>query len=101
MSFSFQHPYPTGVQPRNTIPYVKLEYPSNSDDGNPSPSPRSSVKFDQTVRQTPEDSGSDEIDRLIPFFDSEEYRVHQEIEKLALKIRILENKDKLLIESLG
>lgn len=58
------------------------------------------VEIDQISSQ-PEDQDDAEIDRLIAFFDPEEYQVRQEIVKLALKIEILRTRDKMLTESLG
>ncbi len=76
--FSFSN-YPGPSEPGESIP------PAHVTEGKSDPDP------------SPED-----IDRLIPLFDSEEYQgCRVEIQKLALRIENLEKKDKKLTESLG
>ena len=41
------------------------------------------------------------IDTIIPLFDSKEYQLYQEIEKLALQVKILETRDWMLTKCIG
>lgn len=87
MSFASQQHNPLRAQHITFIDNL------SSDDGN------SSAETDQIALQT-EQKNKSAIDNLIEYLDSE-FHVQQEILKLALRIEILETKDKMLTESLG
>ena len=94
--FTFQHPYPPGVQ---CTPGFGNPGPWSSSDSDHNSNSESSAIAQHTLEEDSIDPA--ELDHIIALFDSKEYQAYQEIQKLALRVEKIEKKDKILGKLLG
>ncbi len=89
--FTFKVPAPPGAQP---TPGSSSPGPWSADSESSGPA---------IAQQTRQEGLIDpaEIDRIIPIFDSKEYQEYKEIQKLALRVAMIEKKNQILSELVG
>ncbi len=99
-SFTFRHPYPAEVQAGAGLNgNHHTEQPGSESDRSPPVLTEVHGPNPQTAAEG--SIASAEIDHVVTTFDSENYRLFQEILKLAARIEKLERKNEVLGRSLG